>query len=523
MSSTECPILPKDFESIISLFNYKEARLQAIGDQFLQHFQNKNATMLCMCLVALYEEHSLVSHVTQRLTISYLVYRLKDMWKREVSEKSGIFSHPYLVILFKMYWNHVSPPGMDHNDRSLIHLLSKFPKITAQEGHFVGRLLTESPSSLSDLFEQSPLGIADNAVTEQPCNIMPIKTFVEEQLHQFRCFSGTPRSANADSRVLSSFSLLNNPLLFNELEKVVYSLVPPNRIPSSSYSPPRYNGIASSYQQKLEQTVGSSRPEIGQNPPPRSEIGPVQGLHRSDSGGSQNTVDSGPLRNGSMLGQLMNGGNGGSGINGGNGVNERLANTRTDDDKTIAMQFFKRVTSGQSLHKTELQKLMTILEEDADIWRETDFDVPQFAKMIELHPELASECLLQEHLRESPLLTKHLNVVLTMEISVQTMISVSRFMCQCDKQNLPIPTDFLNAYITYCIDTCQRASQNNPSAAHRIVRMVCVFFQALLRLNNFNIKPRIAEIFNFATLFSSVKETTQLYQAITQLKNAATH
>ncbi|CAD5228173.1 unnamed protein product [Bursaphelenchus xylophilus] len=509
MNSMENTISQKDFDSIVSLFNYKEARLSAIGDQFLQHFRQKNATMLCMCLVALYEEHSFVSNVTQRLTISYLIYRLKDLWKPQITEKSGIFSHPYLVVLLKIFWNYVSPTGLNSNDRSLIHLLGQFPKITAQECHFVGRMLTENPNGLAELFEQSPIAIADNPVTEQTFNVIPIKTFVEEQLHQFRCFSGTPRSADADPRVISSFSILNNPILFAELEKILYTLVPPNRVSQSTYSPPRFNGyqkpgVSAPVGSRADSGLGQSVGQLQRSDSSITQNLPQQPVSAERVNGIQPIGSNNGLAQITPIGQPING----------NGQNQE------PDNKTQALQWLRKITSGQALHKGELQRLMSILEDDPSIWTLTEFDVPQFAKMIELHPELASECLLQEHMSQSPLLTKHINVVLTMEISVQTMVSVSRFMCQCEKLKLAIPGDFLNAYITYCIDTCQRASQNNPSAAHRMVRMVCVFFLALLRLGNFNIKPRIAEIFNFATLFSSVKETSQLYQAITQLKNS---
>lgn len=37
----------------------------------------------------------------------------------------------------------------------------------------------------------------------------------------------------------------------------------------------------------------------------------------------------------------------------------------------------------------------------------------------------------------------------------------------------------------------------------------------------FVLQPRLTEIINFATRFSSVKETNQLYQCITQLKSAS--
>jgi hypothetical protein len=70
-----------------------------------------------------------------------------------------MFSHPYLLIFVKIFWTFMSPPGRHMRDRSLLHLLGDFPKITAQEAYFVGRILT-SPHVLEDLFELTPNSIA---------------------------------------------------------------------------------------------------------------------------------------------------------------------------------------------------------------------------------------------------------------------------------------------------------------------------------------------------------------------------
>lgn len=83
---------------------------------------------------------------------------------------------------------------------------------------------------------------------------------------------------------------------------------------------------------------------------------------------------------------------------------------------------------------------------------------------------------------------RHLNVILSLDVSVQTMVTVSRFVSTCEKVKMAMPEEFLNAYITYCIETCNRVAQTSPQSAHRTVRMVCVFFSALVRLANFNIK-----------------------------------
>lgn len=84
------------------------------------------------------------------------------MWKSETVEKTGMFSHPYLLIFVKIYWNFISPPGKNMKDRSLLHLLGDFPKITTQEAYFVGRILTGAPHILKDMFELSPTAVSSD-------------------------------------------------------------------------------------------------------------------------------------------------------------------------------------------------------------------------------------------------------------------------------------------------------------------------------------------------------------------------
>jgi hypothetical protein len=92
------------------------------------------------------------------------VPRLKDVWKLEGAEKGGMFSHPYLLIFVKIYWNYASPPGTNIKDRSLLHLLGEFPKITAQEAYFAGRILTSPSHVLKELFDLSPTFIANDPI-----------------------------------------------------------------------------------------------------------------------------------------------------------------------------------------------------------------------------------------------------------------------------------------------------------------------------------------------------------------------
>lgn len=64
-----------------------------------------------------------------------------------------------------------------------------------------------------------------------------------------------------------------------------------------------------------------------------------------------------------------------------------------------------------------------------------------------------------------------------------------RFFLILILQQLKIPEDFLNMFITYCMNCCERGP-TNQSLLHRLVRLVCVFFNTLIRLKKFDAKVK---------------------------------
>ncbi|KAI6187198.1 CCR4-NOT transcription complex subunit 11 [Aphelenchoides besseyi] len=622
----------------------------------ISYFRERNSTVLCLYLLSLYEEHRFVAHVTQRLMICYFIYRLKDLWPRQIVDKSGIYSHPYLLVLLKIFWNHMSPPGTNSTDKSLLHLCGTFPKITAQEAHFVGPI------------------VADSSVPADSTNlqkISPLKAFVEYQLRLCPFFDMVLKT-DQSAQTHPIFVQLNQPEIFAEIQRIVLSLVPPSLanfkyqslsqcIDRSSVRPPNTTDFRSSftafdlntrqadvglsqsslynhrhYSYALPQSqiappphlsqqhnnaaapgiIGHTSEASSQQPqfrssatsldaygsssggPGQSTCAPAPGvygyqmppgmtpaevmarrsamndmstlaMHQSNSQSQLGPIGSRPMPIGARPDVTQIGNR--TEIPGGipaamrasysaspssastatfqsasssisrmpepiglpAGSHARSASPSSSlpsthalsaeeqkvEDRQFAISVMKRIIEGGglSLGKTYITKLLGILSTDREILASVEVSPRDFNSIVDSQPDLAAEILLQTHARRSSQLYSYFEVILTSDLSVQSMVAVSRYITSCERASLMIPEEFLNSYITYCIQTCEKADANHLPT-HRMVRMVCVFFTSLVRLANFNVKPRVAEMQSFSTMFSSVKETSQLYQAIAQLK-----